>query len=264
MPKTIIVSGGFYPLHSGHVAYLQAAAKLGDRLVVGVNSDAWLIVKKSRSFMPLKERLSVIRALGCVNEAMSFDDSDGTALKLIEAVKTKYPQDQIVFANGGDRTKGNIPERAATGVEFVFGVGGRDKRNSSSWLLDNWQAPRTEKAWGHYRVFHDADNVKVKELVVDPHLSLSVQRHRHRSEHWHVVQGTAVARVGDRTHLLNQHGTVDIPCGQWHQLSNPTNTVLRVLEIQYGKSCDEQDIERQINSAMGSTLVEVKSYGSTT
>jgi cytidyltransferase-like protein len=120
MPKTVIVSGGFDPLHSGHIAYLQAARNLGDYLVVGVNSDAWLICKKGRAFMPLKERMAVVRALGCVGEVMSFDDSDGTALKLIEAVKAKYPQDEIVFANGGDRTAGNIPEMAAENVAFAF------------------------------------------------------------------------------------------------------------------------------------------------
>jgi cytidyltransferase-like protein len=129
MPKTVIVSGGFDPLHSGHIAYLQAARNLGDYLVVGVNSDAWLICKKGRAFMPLKERMAVVRALGCVGEVMSFDDSDGTALKLIEAVKAKYPQDEIVFANGGDRTAGNIPEMAAENVAFAFGVGGSDKLN---------------------------------------------------------------------------------------------------------------------------------------
>jgi cytidyltransferase-like protein len=95
MPKTVIVSGGFDPLHSGHIAYLQAARNLGDYLVVGVNSDAWLICKKGRAFMPLKERMAVVRALGCVGEVMSFDDSDGTALKLIEAVKAKYPARRV-------------------------------------------------------------------------------------------------------------------------------------------------------------------------
>jgi cytidyltransferase-like protein len=256
MPKTVVVSGGFDPLHSGHVAYLQAAAALGDRLVVGVNSDAWLIVKKGRFFMPLKERLTVIRALGCVNEAVSFDDRDGTALNLIEAVKNKYPADDIVFANGGDRTAGNIPEMAAKDVAFVFGVGGEDKRNSSSWLLQNWQAPRTDKIWGHYRVLHEAPGVKVKELVVEPKMSLSLQRHKHRSEHWHVAEGTALARVGANTHLLGQHATVDIPCGQWHQLVNPADTVLRIIEVQYGETCDEQDIERRTgkNLSMDSML----------
>jgi cytidyltransferase-like protein len=247
MPKTVIVSGGFDPLHSGHIAYLQAARNLGDYLVVGVNSDAWLICKKGRAFMPLKERMAVVRALGCVGEVMSFDDSDGTALKLIEAVKAKYPQDEFVFANGGDRTAGNIPEMAAANVEFAFGVGGSDKLNSSSWILQEWQAPRTDKIWGHYAVLHEGREVKVKELVVEPGAALSLQRHTHRAEHWHVAEGQALARVGNSTHFLGEHASVDIPQGAWHQLSNPSSSVLRIIEIQYGERCEEEDIERKAN-----------------
>ena len=252
MNKTVVVSGGFDPLHSGHVAYLEAAAKLGDRLVVGVNSNAWLIAKKGRFFMPLSERLSVVRSMRCVDVAMPFDDSDGSALKLIEAVKSTCPQDKIIFANGGDRTATNIPEMVAADVEFVFGVGGSDKQNSSSWILQSWQSPRTDKPWGHYRVLHEAPNVKVKELVVEPSMSLSLQRHKHRSEHWHVAEGVARARVCGTDHLLSKHSTIEIPSGEWHQLSNPaSDSVLRVIEIQYGANCDEQDIERWVGSQVG-------------
>jgi len=248
MPKTVIVSGGFDPLHSGHIAYLQAARNLGDYLIVGVNSDAWLICKKGRAFMPLKERMAVVRALGCVGKVMSFDDTDGTALKLIEAVKVKYPDDQFVFANGGDRTAGNIPEMAAAGVEFAFGVGGLDKLNSSSWILQEWQAPRTDKSWGYYTVLHEAPEVKVKELVVNPGASLSLQRHNHRSEHWHVAEGLAFARVNNGTHMLYKHDTLEIPCGAWHQLANLSKQTLLIIEIQYGERCEEEDIERMLDA----------------
>jgi cytidyltransferase-like protein len=244
MPRTVIVSGGFDPLHSGHIAYLTAAEKLGDRLVVGVNSDGWLICKKGRAFMPLQERLSIIRALGCVDAAISFDDKDGTALKLIEAVREMYPGDKLIFANGGDRTRDNIPEMTAKGVTFVFGVGGEDKENSSSWILREWQAPTVEKLWGHYRVLHEASGVKVKELVVEPKQKLSMQRHRYRSEHWHVTEGTAVAFVNNTAHLLELHDTVEIAVNAWHCLSNPTDKQLRIIEIQYGTLCNEDDIER--------------------
>ena len=247
MPKTVIVSGGFDPLHSGHIAYLQAARDLGDYLVVGVNSDAWLICKKGRAFMPLKERMAVVNALGCVGEVMSFDDRDGTALSLIEAVKAKYPDNEIVFANGGDRTAGNIPEMAAAGVEFAFGVGGESKLNSSLWILQEWQAPRTEKPWGYYTVLHEAPEVKVKELVVEPGASLSLQRHKYRSEHWHVAEGLGFARLNNGTHLLYKHDTLEIPCGAWHQLANLSNNILRIVEIQYGERCEEEDIERRAN-----------------
>jgi cytidyltransferase-like protein len=247
MPKnvTVVVSGGFDPLHSGHIAYITAAAKLGDRLVVGVNSDAWLMIKKGQAFMPLKERLAVLRAMRCVDEAVSFDDTDGTAVKLIEAVQAMYPKDQIVFANGGDRTSENIPEMAVADAKFVFGVGGTDKKNSSSWILEDWRAPRTDKPWGHYVVLHEAPGVKVKELVVEPGKSLSLQRHNYRAEHWHVSAGLAVARVGNGTHMLYKHDTLEIPCGAWHQLANLSKQTLRIVEIQYGERCEEDDIERQ-------------------
>lgn len=261
MKTTVIVSGGFDPLHSGHVAYLEAAAKLGDRLIVGINSNAWLIVKKKRFFMPFKERFSVIQSLRCVDIAMAFDDSDGSALKLIEAVKAKYPQDKIVFANGGDRTANNIPEMAATNVEFVFGVGGTDKQNSSSWLLQNWQAPRTEKPWGNYSVLYEESNIKVKELVVEPSMTLSMQRHKHRSEHWHVAEGTAAIHVDGMDKTLHKNETVEIASGKWHRLSNNSfDKILRVIEIQYGDICDEQDIERIAVNNETACLAETRQH----
>jgi cytidyltransferase-like protein len=247
MPRTVIVSGGFDPLHSGHIAYLTAAAKLGDRLVVGVNSDGWLICKKGRAFMPLQERLAIIRALGCVDAAMSFDDKDGTALKLIEAVRALHPEDKLIFANGGDRTRDNIPEMTAKGVTFVFGVGGEDKQNSSSWILREWQAPTVEKLWGHYRVLHEAPGVKVKELVVEPERRLSYQRHAYRSEHWHVAEGRASVYIEGMLLDLRPHDSVEINVGTWHCLHNPGPQLLRVIEIQYGERCEEDDIERAVN-----------------
>jgi len=247
MPRTVIVSGGFDPLHSGHIAYLQAAAKLGDRLVVGVNSDAWLITKKGRFFMPLKERLAVIRAMGCVDEAISFDDSDGTACCLIEAIRANRPKDDLIFANGGDRTRDNIPEMLVGGVTFVFGVGGSDKLNSSSWILQEWQAPTTERLWGHYRVLHEAPGVKVKELVVEPQQKLSMQRHAHRSEHWHVAEGQGQVYVEEVLLDLAPHDSVEIGVGSWHCLCNLGTTPLRVIEIQYGERCVEEDIERAVS-----------------
>jgi quercetin dioxygenase-like cupin family protein len=91
-----------------------------------------------------------------------------------------------VFANGGDRTQANIPEMSVqdSQVSFAFGVGGEDKRNSSSWILQEWKAPRTERQWGYYRVLHEVPGMKVKELTVDPGQSLSMQRHQHRAEYW--------------------------------------------------------------------------------
>ena len=135
----ILVSGGFDPLHSGHIAFFKAAKELGT-LGVAVNSDDWLIRKKGKYFMNVAERMSIIKELKCVDVAIEFSDKDGTANDAIKMALEIY--DKVVFCNGGDRTKSNIPEmekwKDDPRVEFKFGVGGDDKKNSSSWILNRW------------------------------------------------------------------------------------------------------------------------------
>ena len=77
--KVVLVTGGFDPLHSGHIKYFEAAKQLGDKLIVGLNSDDWLARKKGRPFMPLQERLTLVKALSVVDEVLTWDDSDDTA-----------------------------------------------------------------------------------------------------------------------------------------------------------------------------------------
>lgn len=138
--KTIVlVTGGFDPIHSGHIDYFNAAKQLGDILIVGVNSDAWLERKKGQYFMPITERVQIIENLKMVDNCILFNDNDNTAVEAIKNVKALYPNCRIIFANGGDRTKDNIPEMVFDDVEFVFGVGGADKKNSSSDILRKWK-----------------------------------------------------------------------------------------------------------------------------
>jgi len=251
MKTIVVVSGGFDPIHSGHIRLIKAARELGDCLIVGINSDEWLARKKGRAFMPWTERLTVLNNLRPVDEVYTFDDEDGTACHLLQQVRAHYPNDRIVFANGGDRTQDNIPEMSVSGVEFVFGVGGADKANSSSWILQEWKAPRTERAWGYYRVLHDIPGTKVKELTVLPGQHLSMQRHHDRAEHWFVTQGQATVYTINRksdAELLGEftkHQHIHIDREEWHQLCNETDQPLLVVEIQYGDRCEEQDIERQ-------------------
>ena len=139
MEKIVLITGGFDPLHSGHLAYLKAARKLGDKLIVGLNSDDWLVRKKGKNFLPEKERYSIISSIRYVDGCILFNDTDDTATEAIKNVKMLYPYSQIIFANGGDRTKENIPEMIFDDVTFMFGVGGEDKKNSSSWILQKWE-----------------------------------------------------------------------------------------------------------------------------
>lgn len=135
--KIVLVTGGFDPIHSGHIEYFREAKALGDVLIVGINSDEWLTRKKGRAFMPVTERLCIIRALDMVDACILFNDTDGTAIDAIKKLQKLYPTDIIVFANGGDRTAENIPEMDVPNVEFVFNVGG-SKTASSSDFLQRW------------------------------------------------------------------------------------------------------------------------------
>ena len=140
MNKVTIVTGGFDPLHSGHIAYFKAAKELGNPLCVGVNSDEWLTRKKGKPFMTITERMSIIKELKCVDLAIEFRDDDNSACDAIKMALEIY--DKVLFCNGGDRGSVNTPEyneyRNDDRVEFKFGVGGTDKKNSSSWILKKW------------------------------------------------------------------------------------------------------------------------------
>lgn len=258
MKKIVLCTGGYDPIHSGHIAYFEAAKKLGDCLVVGVNSDSWLTRKKGRPFMPFAERVAVVSALQAVDLVVEFNDSDNTACDAILQVRQMYPDAQIVFANGGDRGSDNTPEMqlafADDNLKFAFAVGGEDKKNSSSWILEEWKNPRTTRNWGWYRVLDDKPQAgyKVKELVIAPGQSLSDQRHQYRSEHWYVLGGSCNIKTEYNNYkqevLLNSlsSGFV-IGQGVWHQAINNTDSPCYILEVQYGEKCVEEDIERRDN-----------------
>lgn len=141
MRTVVIVSGGFDPIHSGHIEYFKEARTLGDILVVALCSDNWLVKKKGKYFMSWEERKSVISELKSVDYVIDFtDDELGSSINSIERVFEMFPEDKVIFANGGDRTKENIPEMSVVSdrLEFAFGIGGNDKKNSSSDILARW------------------------------------------------------------------------------------------------------------------------------
>ena len=141
MPDIVLISGGFDPIHSGHIKLIEHASKYGE-VVVLLNSDEWLKKKKGREFLNFKERKTIMLALKNVIDVLDFDDSDTTSIQGIKKAIEKYPEHNIKFANGGDRNEKSTPEKLfceKNKVESLWGIGGNDKSNSSSWILKKWQ-----------------------------------------------------------------------------------------------------------------------------
>jgi cytidyltransferase-like protein len=142
----VAVSGGFDPIHVGHVRLFQKAKKLGTHLLVILNNDNWLHAKKVHIFMPDKERREVIAALKSVDEVILTGHKKNPSDMSVCAELKKFKPD--IFANGGDRKKSNIPEVPVCekiGCKMVFNVGKGGKVQSSSWLLEKYLKKATKK-----------------------------------------------------------------------------------------------------------------------
>ena len=128
----IAVSGGFDPVHIGHIRMIRDAGRYGDVLVI-INSDDWLMRKKGYVFMPWKERAEIMGNIKGVRIVTQVDDSDGT---VCQALRKHKPD---AFANGGDRKTNNTPEMDVCeelGIQMMWSIGGGDKPQSSSWLVN--------------------------------------------------------------------------------------------------------------------------------
>lgn len=142
--KIVIVSGFFNPLHGGHLDMIEAAAKMGDKLVVVVNNDVQQVLKKDKIILPEQNRIRLIQALRDVDESLIAIDQDPTVTQTLKLIAEKYPNDELIFANGGDRdSEKAIPETDVCkqyNIAMVFGVGGTEKADSST---------RINQALGH-------------------------------------------------------------------------------------------------------------------
>lgn len=254
MKKIVVVSGGFDPVHSGHISYFKEAYKLGDKLYVALNSDDWLKKKKGKFLLPFNERKSILENLYMIDSVIDFEDDEiGSCINALEKIKKLNPREEIIFCNGGDRNKENIPEMKVKGINFAFGVGGKDKMNSSSWILKDWQYSNEDRIWGKFfNLFEDTGdiNVKVKELIVYPKKGLSFQRHFHRSEIWFVSKGKCIVNYSEKEPEnfkeinLKIEDSLFIKKKSWHQIINPYDEPCHIIEIQYGEQTIEDDIER--------------------
>ena len=147
--KVILISGGFDPVHKGHIECIQNAKKLADEVWIGLNNDSWLHRKKGKQFMKEDERAFIMESLRDVDYVYVMNPlihGDDTAIDFIDHARRKYihengdlPKGVMAFGNGGDRTETTTPENDVCnsyGIESVWGLG--DKIQSSSWLLEKY------------------------------------------------------------------------------------------------------------------------------
>ncbi len=246
--RWVAVSGGFDPLHIGHVRMFREARKLGDRLLVIMNNDHWLRMKKGFVFMPQKERAEIIRHLPFVDKVVftdhKKDDEDRSVSRTLANIRP------TVFANGGDRVSKNVPEVSVCrelGIKMVFNVGVGGKVQSSSWMVNAARRPASKsvRPWGEYFGWDQGGGWNLKTIYIKPKKRLSLQYHNNREEWWLLVEGDALATVHEGKVVkeipLKKGEVFRVGKQQVHRLSSRKGGV--VVEVAYGKF-DESDIVR--------------------
>lgn len=139
--KIVIISGFFDPIHVGHIDYINEARELGDKLIVIVNTDFQAKLKKGKSFMQEQDRIKIINNIKAVDESWLSADKDMSVCKTLGILNGLNEDNKLIFANGGDRKAGNIPEYKLAkklGIKLEFNVGG-EKTRSSSELIKNME-----------------------------------------------------------------------------------------------------------------------------
>lgn len=239
----VIVSGGFDPIHEGHIQYLKEASYLGKSVICILNNDEFLKRKKGYSLLNYDAREAILKSIRYVDFVVKQSNTESS--DVCDDIRNIYEENillndstSIVFAKGGDRFNGEVPETEICkklGIPIIDGLG--LKINSSSKigsdLLSNIEASKViNKPWGNYKVIESAKDYQIKILTVNPNSRLSLQSHKNKSEFWYVLKGTASYHLEDEFAYLNTGFNLFIPHTKKHRLCNPTNEILQVLEIQ--------------------------------
>lgn len=262
--EVILLTGGFDPVHSGHLSYIKEAKKICSYLILGINSDDWLIRKKHYFFMPWNERKEVLLNLKMVDEVISFNDNDGSAIDAIR--KCLKISSKVIFANGGDRERNNIPEfqyyNDNDNVKFIFGIGGSNKNNSSSLIVKNFldrfnHIDYQVTPWGRFSTLHSGHGYKVKLLSININEKLSLQFHKKRSEQWIILKGNAAVHLDGKKYFHKEKDHINIPINSKHRIENISNTELIVLEANFGDVISEEDIIR-LDDIYGRQTIEIR------
>ncbi len=243
--KKIVVSGGFDPVHVGHLEMFKKAKGLGKYLTVILNSDKFLKEKKGFVFMPYAERKKILLGFECVDRVEKCIDKDNTVCETLKKLKIKNQID--IFANGGDRkNKNDIPEYSICkkmGIKMLFDIGG-GKIQSSSSLTKKFTNYREERPWGYFENLLEENNLKLKKLSVKSGEKISLQYHKHRSEKWHIVKGKGKVFIDKKIYPCKKGSYFEINKNQIHSLENTGKSDLEIIEIQSGLKLIEEDIVR--------------------
>ena len=248
----VVVSGGFDPVHKGHTSLFTNAATHG-KVHVLLNSDEWLARKKGAAFLPLETRKDVLENISSISEVHEVDDRDESVVQGLAALRKRYKNTKIYFANGGDRGLHNTPEMQMCehlGIEMLWNVGG-DKIDSSSDLLSKYQHRHgirhaQSRKWGTFEILEQGEKHLVKLLTIRPRQNISYQRHNERSEQWLVLEGTGLFVLDEKKFEIVAKDSVLVPPMSWHWVKNISqDQPLYILETWFGDILEESDIERE-------------------
>ncbi len=243
-----LVSGGFDPVHLGHLKMFQDAKRISKKVVLLLNNDEWLTKKKGKPFMNQNQRKEILSEFKSISEVIIQTSSDPSSSSAIKEFAKKNRDKLICYCNGGDRSSiKNIREYDVCnklGIDLQFGIGGDKKIESSSDLTKNYLGEIEKRPWGSYHIIAKNSGYQIKEIKVSINSKLSLQKHNNRAEFWQIIDGECFAIVGKEKYELKNNDHIYIPRDTIHRIENTGKKELIFIEIQLGNDIKEDDILR--------------------
>ena len=250
----IVISGGFDPIHTGHLNLISDASKITNLLVI-VNNNDFLLNKKGFIFLDEEERLKILSSILGVDDIFLSIDKDHTVNQSIQYLIDSGKKIKF-FGNGGDRKSFiDIPESEVckkNNIELVFNLGGEKSQSSSSIALSLYDQIQkkdkntnfVEKPWGYYKTFISEGEYLLKKIFINPGEELSEQSHDFRDEHWIVVSGRISVLTDIKIIEKETNDHIFIKKNTKHKITNNSDEPAIIIEVQTGSILSEDDIIR--------------------